>query len=471
MRFIRTKCIALLLGPSGTGFLAQLTILFEALRIWADLGSRRAVIKQIAEQRSASNDVTLQYRLIVNTSYFLAIAASLIVGGLVIAFSKNLSHFLYGDSSHYSFLIFLGALLPLASICTVTSSILKGNLEYFSFTRYTLAAYGVVILVTPPLIFYFREWGAAIAMALFFLFPFAAYLILNAKKPFLHFAGSIHFAALKEQFSQGFLQIYQDSWTNLLRMAVAAWVVHELGLAQMGIYQVVITFATVYMVIPMHAMNGYVFPLIAGSQTREEINEAINESTRFLLFVLVPVVLLVMIFPEFLIYFFFSADFLPAAPILQVQLLNTLFILFSYSYSMALVAKGKLRSVYLISTLYPLSFAVLAWILFPRFQLMGIAIASGVSGFVYCVMQVAAARHYFGMSLMPKNRKLIAMTWIWVKLTFVSMHFTSHYAARAALLGFGILWFLVSSKDHERQFLRDKVTLFFRRPHLVKKPV
>ena len=86
MRFIRTKCIALFLGPVGTGLLAQLAIFFELLRVWGDLGSRRGVIKQIAELRTGRE--SNRYREVVKSSYYLAVISSCITGVLATIFSR-----------------------------------------------------------------------------------------------------------------------------------------------------------------------------------------------------------------------------------------------------------------------------------------------------------------------------------------------------------------------------------------------
>lgn len=468
MRFVRTKFIALILGPSGTGFLAQLTILFEVLRIWGDLGSRRGVIKQIAEQRLIDT-ATPAYRSVINTSFFLAATATLIVGGIVAFFSPQISQLLFDTPEKAPFIVALALLLPAASFCTVIASIVKGNLDYLSFAKYTLSAYGVAILMTPGLIYFFKLWGAIISMGLFFILPLISYLVLNAKKRFLFFSRDINTKSLKEQFSFGFLQIYQDTLANVVRLAVATWIVRELGFSLMGIYQVVLTFTTVYMAVPIHAMSGYVFPLIAGSKKPEEINQAVNESLRFLMFVLVPVITGIMILPEPLIYVFFSAEFLPAANILQIQLFSTLFMLMTYSFAAALMAKGKLKSVYIMATVNTILFIILALFLFPQWQLSGIATAYGLSSMSGFIMHYAFVRHYFGIRLLPKNQRLVFMTFGWVLLTFICMTFFDHPAVRAALLCGGILWFMISSRDHERKFLFDKLKSYLRRPVLAKR--
>ena len=466
MRFVRTKFIAILLGPAGTGFLAQLTIFFEALRVWGDLGSRRAVIKQIAEQRKAGR-ASEKYGQVIKTSYVLALIASVLTAGAVILMADRISASLYGDASHARFIVFSALLLPVASISTITASIVKGNLDYTPFAKYTLASYVAVILATPLFIYFFHYWGAVIVQGLFFLFPLVGYLVFNARKRFLHFSGRISGGLLREQFSYGSQQIYQDSLINFSRLLAAAWIIKSLGLQEMGLYQVVITFSTVYMSIPIQSMTGYTFPLIAAAESHAEITKAINDSLRFLMFILVPVIVALMVWPEIFIVMFFSSEFLKAAPVLQVQLFSTLFLLMTFSYNSAISAKGKIKAMFWVATLQPVTFILLAWLLFPHWKLMGIASAYAVSMFFNYVAHCILTARFFGMKLYPKNLRLCAATALWVTAAFAAGCYSNDPWLRVLVAAGAVPWFLFSSKDHERKFLCDK-TAFFLRPQPLK---
>jgi len=471
MRFVRTKFIAMLLGPAGTGFVAQLTIFFEALRVWGDLGSRRGVIKQVAERRQEGRE-SPHYRQVVSTSYFLAIAASLVAGTGVSFFSHHLSQMLFGNDSAVHYIIFLGLLLPFASVSTITACIVKGNLDFRPFAIYTLVSYIFVMLLTPFLVYRFLIWGALIVQALFFIFPLIGYLLYNAKKRFLNFAPTISLSALKEQFSYGALYIYQDSLTHLCRIIIAAWIVKRLGLDAMGLYQVVVTFSTVYLAIPMQAISGYTFPLIAAAQSKGEINQAVNDSMRFLLFVLVPVIASLMIWPELLIRLFFSSDFVSAAPVLRLQLFGTVFTLIMQSYGSGLGAKGNLKAVFIGATVNPFIFILLSALFFKSYGLTGVAAASSVSYFVLLIIYLVCMKHYYGTSINPKNQRLLIASFTWLIAAYSGSFFYDSILYRAAMLGAGILWFFYSSKDHERQYLFDKAcSILGIKKTRVKRPV
>lgn len=467
MRFIRTKFIALFLGPAGTGFLAQLTIFFEALRVWGDLGSRRGVIKQVAEQRREGRQGA-RYREIISTSYFLALIASVATGIAVAYFARRISYGLYGNDSAVTYIQFLAVLLPFASVSTITASIVKGNLDFRPFAVYTLASYLVVMLVTPVLIYVFHFWGAVAVQGLFFIIPFAGYLIYNLKSRFLNFSPRISFHALKEQFSYGALQIYSDSFSNISRMLIASWIVKGLGLNVMGIFQVVITFSTVYLSIPIQAISGYTFPMIAAASTKEEINSAVNDSLRFLLFILVPVIAALMIWPEIFIRIFFSSEFLPAAPVLRLQLFGTLFTLIVQSYGAGLGARGELKAIFAGATAGPGLYILLSWLFFRHWALLAVAVSYSVACGVLCLLYVYFMRRDYGTHIFPKNRRLLAASFLWLLTACAGSFFFSSILYRSVMSSAGLIWFFVSSKDHERHFLYTKVKKFLSRE---RKPI
>lgn len=450
MRFVRTKCIALFLGPGGTGFLAQLMIFFEMLRVLGDLGSRRGVIKQIAEQRQAGRDSD-RYGEIIKTSYFLAIAASGVTGLLVTIFSPAISQSLYGTPVHYPFIVFTALLLPVASISTVTASIVKGNLDYTPFAKYTFASYVVVMIATPFFIYFLRYWGAVLVQGFFFIFPLVSYVIFNSRSKFISFSKKINIPALREQVSYGFVQVYQDSLLNFSKVLIAAWIVKGMGLASMGLYQVVITFSTVYMAIPIQAMSGYSLPLIAGAQTMREVTLAINESLRFVMFLLAPVIIGVMVLSEFFIQIFFSRDFLAAAAPLQIQLWGTFFLLTAFPFGVALQARGRLKALLVTATVAPILYAGLFWLLYDFKQLIGVAIAFAAANLVSLMIQYYQARRYFDFHLFPKNQRLLIATAVWMGAAWWAGTMTWEF--RLLALGLVIPWFLLSSKQHERAFL------------------
>ncbi|MFZ5802847.1 MAG: oligosaccharide flippase family protein [Candidatus Omnitrophota bacterium] len=457
VRLIRTKFFALFLGPSGFGFIAQLSNFFETLRIFGDLGARQAVIRQVAETLPSGGRQTQRYRDVLSSSFVIAFSASSLTMVIVMVFSSPVSRFLFGEAGYGHFLIVMACLLPMASITTVIASVLKGNLEFSSYAKATLGAYAGLILATPFLLYRFGLWGAVALHGLFFLFPLIAYLILNLKEPFLLFSRKLQAHIIRYQFEDGTLQIYLTLVAQIIRVGIGIWIIQVLGLGSMGVYQMALAFSTVYLAIPLQAMNGYSFPAIAAAGGPEEVNEVVNNSFRFVMFLLMPAIILLMVFPEIFIQALFTEKFLVGTNTLRILLFYSLSVLFHSSFATALVAKRKLKVVYVVTALHAALLFLLTVLLTADWQLEGIALAFAVSGVLLAAAFYTAARHSLKIYFFPKNLRLIVLSGIWLAGAAATGFMNAAWPWRAGVLVFAIPWFFIAAKSHEQKFIFGKI--------------
>lgn len=469
-RFVRAKAIAIWMGPLGTGVAAQFIAFFEFLRLLGDMGARRVVIKEVAECVGKGKK-SPEYREVLTTSFSLVFIVSTVSAVITAFLARPISISLYGSPDYYLYIIGFSFILPIASLSTVTASVLKGNFSHGAFVRYTLIAHGLLSVITPVLIYAWKYWGILLAQALFFAFPLVGYLCFHSKKPFLFFSKKINGGVLKEQFSYGFLEIYGDALVNLSRIILAALIIQIVGLHEMGIYQVVLTLSAFYLAIPMHAIGGYMLPLISSSKTEDEIRISANECCRFLLFALTPLIMILMIWPNFFIFLFYSHEFMSAATLLKIQLIGSWFQLASAAWTTTLQARAKLKAIFWTSSLRFVLFLGLSWLLAGRWELLGVTYAFVISNFVYALAQYGALKYFFKLKLLPKNRRLFVWTSLWLLIVFFLLRWNDGFIWRITATLFFIPWFWFSSKDHERQFLIDRLGRFKIKAHLWQHPL
>lgn len=454
IRFARTKAVAMFLKREGTGLLAQLNLLFELLRIWGDLGARRAVIKQVAEQKGSGDDT--RYREIIRTSFFLNIAASGTLALAVIALSPQISKWLFGNAGNAPYVAAIAMILPISSFTTLIACVIKGNLLYAPYVKYTIIAYAGVVL-TVPLIFFWGIWGAFFVLLAFFAFPLIGYLLLNRKERFLRLSDGISTGVMKEQLSYGAMDIYGITLSTLSRLAVATMITKSLGLAATGLYQVVLAFSTVYLAVLIQAVTGYTLPSVAAAKTREEGFSAVNDTIRFLTFVISPIVVSLIIFPEFYIYFFYDRSFYSAALPLQIQLIGTMFQIVTAAFSPYLVAHSKFRALLTSSTATPIVFMGGSFLMYRHWGLLGVSASFVISAAVAMGIEYGFCRRYFAMRINPKNIRLLAATAVWILYALLVGIGSANLWVRMSAILAGVAWFFFSSKDHEREFLSQRV--------------
>jgi PST family polysaccharide transporter len=465
VRFVRTKFIAMILGPAGLGFIAQLTNFFETLRIFGDMGARQAVVRQIAETRLSGGRESEAYKDVISSSFVIALSAASLTALVVTLFSHPFSKILFGDDSHARFIVAMALLLPMASISTVVGAIIRGNLDFSAFAKYTLAAYLVLILVTPPLLYKFHLWGAVALQGLFFLFPLIAYLVLNGKSTFLRFSKKLHAHIIRYQFEDGALQVYLMLLNQLTRIGVGVWVINVLGLESMGVYQMALAFSTVYVAMPIQAMSSYVFPMIAAARNSEEINREINDSFRFPVFILMPILITMMVTPGIFIRIFFSAKFLVGIYALRILLFYSLTMIFYSPLVTALMAKRHLKVIYVITALSTLSLFLMMWPFFYYWKLAGIALAFSVSGILLAIVYYIFAKRHLEFYVSPKNIRLMILSGIWLLAASIVGFLNVGWPWQIGVLALVIPWFFMSAKGHERKFLVDQAVALWRKQY------
>ena len=452
LRFVRTKTVAMLLGKEGTGFLAQLMLFFELLRVWGDLGGRRSVIKQVAECKELGRD-SARYREIIKTSFAVNLTASLTLAVAVVLFSPQIARILYGNSSFAAYVAAVALILPFSSLGTLLGAIIKGNFSYSAFAGYTLAAFACVFL-SIPLIHFLGMWGAVAVLFCYAAFPLFAYLMYNRREPYLTFASRSNPAVLKEQLNYGAIDIAAMSFINIARIAVAAMITKSLGLAAMGLYQVVLAFSYSYLTVLIQAVTGYTLPSVAAAKTSEDTSRAINDTLRFLLFVITPVVISLVVFPEFYIHIFYNDSFIEAALPLQIQLVGTMCSIVIAAMQPWLFANNKYFSIFVVSMLYPIAFFGFSMLWLARWGLSGVSLAGAVPGVLVLAAQCGFMKyHGADLRLNPKNIRLVWATLAWFTYAMAVGILTHDAAWRFSGFAMAAPWFFFSSKDHERDFI------------------
>jgi PST family polysaccharide transporter len=125
-------------------------------------------------------------------------------------------------------------------------------------------------------------------------------------------------------------------------LVVRTQIVHTLGVAQNGIYQVIFSIPAQFLTVIIGALSSYSFPLISGLQDREEITAAINTALRFTLLATTPLLAALLLFGRPVIVAFYSREFLPAADFMPVELLGDFFKMISWALGLSLLGRGHL---------------------------------------------------------------------------------------------------------------------------------
>ena len=155
---IRSKILAIWLGPEGTGTLAQLSSLTSVLVPLATVGIGGGLVTMIAEARSR-NDVDRIRRVEAAARTIAWTVGGALALGAIIA-SPWLAKAIYRDSS-FAWAVMLGAAsVPFAAVASVRVSMIQGHeaVRANATLNTLIAIIGIVVLI--PLAYYFGVRGA-----------------------------------------------------------------------------------------------------------------------------------------------------------------------------------------------------------------------------------------------------------------------------------------------------------------------
>ncbi len=406
---IRTKAMALILGPTGVGLFGLYGSVYDVARTFAGLGINTSGVRQIAEavgtgnaQRIARTASTLR-----RVAFFSAALGAL----SVVAFCLPVARFTFGDYQHTGAVALLALAVLFNNISAGQMALVQGMRRISDLARMSVlgALYGTIFSI--PIIYFFHERGIVP-----FMICVAAMSILTS----WWYARKIHF----EPASLTAREVFVEA-SGLLKMGLVFMVVglmpmgagflnrvlvlHTLDLAAAGCFQAAWVLGGLYVGFIMQAMGADFFPrLTAVASNHPECNRLVNEQAEVGVLMAGPGVLGTLTFAPLVIRLFYTSEFWPAADILRWICLGMMLRVASWPMSFILVAKGERKLFFWSELLTNALFVGLVWLGLKWIGLTGTGIAFFAMYAVYWLGIYLIVRRLSGFRWSAANRQLAA---------------------------------------------------------------
>lgn len=344
LSMLRSKAIALLLGPTGIGLFGLLMTIRTFASTISNLGVGGSAIRQVADA-AASGD-QLRIARVVKTLRRSALWLGLL-GGVTLALTATpVAVLSFGDAAYAQAVALLGLAVMLGSISEGQVALLRGlrRIRELAVLSIWGAAFGTV--ATIALVW---RWGlAGIAPGL----VVAAGLSLVAS---WWYSRRVRIAAIRLVWPE-----FRNELRGLLGLGLAflvagvlgaavpfaqrALLSSELGLGAAGEFQAATSLSVVYVGFILQAMSQDFFPRLTGiARDSSDANRLVNEQVELSLLLAGPGVLFTVALAPWLIALLYSPDFTEAAQLLRWQCLGILLRVASWPLGYILVARGEAR--------------------------------------------------------------------------------------------------------------------------------
>jgi enterobacterial common antigen flippase len=344
---VRTKAMAVLLGPSGYGLMGLYGSVSELVRSFAGMGLNNSGVRQIAEAVGSKDDQRIAET--VTTLRRVAFATGALGGLLLLILCKPVSFLTFGDTGHAGAIALLGLAVFFGDVSAGQVALVQGMRRIADLARITLLGGFFGTALSIPIVYLFSRQGRGEEGVVPALIAVAATGILTS----WWYARKVNVPRVTMTLRQvcdqssALLRLgFVFMTTGLMNLGVAYLariiLVHRIDLAAAGFYQAAWTLGGVYFGFILQAMGADFYPrLTAVARDNSECNRLVNEQAEVGLLLGAPGVLGTLTFAPLIIELFYSSKFGPAVDVLRWICLGMVLRVASWPMGFILLAKGE----------------------------------------------------------------------------------------------------------------------------------
>ena len=433
---VRTKIMALLLGPGGFGLAGLYTSIIALTQSIAGLGVNSSGVRQIAEAAGTGDQNRIARTTIVlrRTSVVLGLLGAV----LLMLFSKQVSAVTFGDVRQRGAVCLISLAVLFQLISAGQGALIQGMRRIRDLAKMNVIGALSGLVISIPVIYVLREKGVAISLVLV-----AAMTIITSwwysRKIQINSVLLTHAEIRCE--TVGLLKLGIAFMVSGLLVPGVAYVVrvillHKAGIAAIGMYQSAWTLGGLYIGFILQAMSADFYPRLSAVASNDaECNRLVNEQALVGLLIAGPGVLATLAFAPVVVVLFYSAKFAGSVEVLRWICLGATLQVVTWPMGFIIVVKSRQNLFLLSELLWAISAIGLAWICITRWGLNGAGIAFFFAYLAHWMIVYPIARRLSGFRWSRENKQLGSASLVLIAIVFAGFYVLPPFWAS----GFGIL--------------------------------
>ncbi|MCD8281796.1 MAG: oligosaccharide flippase family protein [Prevotella sp.] len=395
---VRTKFVAVLLGPVGVGLLSIYNTATAFLQNATNFGIQMTGVREISVAYKTDEANTLAKSIRVLRSWSLVVA---LLGFFVtIALSGVLSRWAFSDGGYTFEFALLAPVVALATITGGETAVLKATRRLSQLAKVSvLSVFGSLILSVP---LYFKFGNAGIIPSL---------ILVAVVQMLLTIVYSYRFYPLRLKFGKelregrsmlvvGAAFILAGICGSGAEFVVRAYL-SDVSLSLVGLYNTGYMITMTYAGTMFAAMETDYFPFLSSvcSDTRK-MNGAVNRQIEVSMIMVAPFLVMLMVGLPVIIPLLFSVQFLPVVGMTQYAVLAMYCRAIYLPVAYITLAKGDSRSYFMMELLSALTLIVCITCGYSGWGLEGTGMALAIASLIEtaCVVSYCAWRYDFVLS-------------------------------------------------------------------------
>ena len=439
---VRSKLVAVLLGPAGMGIFGLLTTTLGLMSSLTNLGLARSAVRDISTSNSTNNEEKISET--VSVFQKLVWVTGILGMLLTLIFSPLLSYFTFGNYDYSVAFMLLSGTLLIGQLTVGQSVLLQGLRKISWLAKAGIYSSVVGLLTTIPLYYLYGVKGIVPAIILssisiYIIQQYFAKRILIRKKPI----------SFKEAFQKGngMIKLGVVLSINGLISTGASYLIrifisHSGSLEDVGLYTAGFAIINTYVGMVFSAMITDYYPRLAAvHQETSKYNELINQQIEVAIYIISPLICGFLVFINWIIILIYSSKFLPIMEMIHWGILAIFFKTLGWAIGVLLAAKGHSKHLFwneIIANAYLLLFNIAGYY-FWGLKGLGISFLAGY--FLHFLQIYFFTKIKYGFALEAKVFNKFLMLLVMGILCFVVVN--TFQKVPAYLIG-GVLVIMVS---------------------------
>lgn len=410
IQILRSKAVAVLLGPAGMGINSLLNSTLKLMGGLTNFGLQTSAVKNVAEANAGKNYgrvavvITVLRRWVWITGLFGSV--------LTITLSPWLSELTFGNRDYTTAFIWISVSLLFNQISTGQMVLLQGlrKLKYLANANLTGAVLGLIIAL--PLYYFYGVDGIVPAII--------TGSVANMLRSW-YFARKVNIENVtvsqkttlkegKEMLIMGFMLSLSGLITMGVSYILRIYISNTGGVDQVGLYGAGFAIVNTYVGMIFTAMGTDYYPRLAGvASDNQKARKLINQQAEIAILILAPILTVFLVYINWVIIILYSQKFTGISEMIQWAAIGIFFKAASWSIAFIFLAKGAAQLYFwneLITNIYLLGFNILGY---KYAGLDGLGISFLAAYLVYFIQVFIITRIKFQFSFDKEFIKIIGL--------------------------------------------------------------
>jgi O-antigen/teichoic acid export membrane protein len=388
INIVRTKFIAVLLGPAGTGIVGLLNSSTGLISGLTNFGLGTSAVRNVSEANAFGDDQRIG--TVLGVLKRLAWITGLLGAIVTIVLSPWLSQITFGNRDYTVAYLWISVTLLLNQISAGQTVLLQGTRQLNFLARASLLGSLAGLCISVPLYYFYGVDGIVPAIIITSLSSLLLswYYSDKVKISRVKITRQIILEEGRGMVTMGFML----SLSGLIALGASyilrIFISNNGGIDQVGLYNAGFAIVNTYVGMIFTAMSIDYYPRLAGlASDNIKASELINQQSEIAILILSPILTLFIVFINYVVIVLFSTKFVPINGMIQWAALGMYFKTVSWAMAFILLAKGASRLYLwneLIATIYLLGLNIAGY---KYAGLTGLGI-SFLAGYLLYTLQV-----------------------------------------------------------------------------------